>query len=49
MYYFNCVGLKTGNDLSIDITKTLLQYNLNSDYYDINRNNQLSPLLELKE
>ena len=44
----NCVGLKTGNGLSIDATTKLLQYNLNPNYFDINGNNQLSPVLELK-
>ena len=45
---FNCVGLKTGNGLSIDSTTKLLQYNLNPDYFNINVSSQLSPLFELK-
>jgi hypothetical protein len=51
--YFVMKGVKSNNGLSIDSTTKLLeyiiQYKLNSDYFNINASNQLSPVLELKE
>ncbi len=41
-------GVKSNNGLSIDSTTKLLEYKLNSDYFNINESNQLSPVLDFK-
>ena len=46
--YFVMKGVKNNNGLSIDTTTKLLEYKLNSDYFNINASNQLSPVFELK-
>jgi len=46
--YFVMKGVKANNGLSIDSTTKLLEYKLNSDYFNINASNQLSPVFELK-
>ncbi len=46
--YSNSKGVKTNNGLSIDSTTKLLEYKLNSDYFNINASNQLPPVFELK-
>ncbi len=43
-HYFVIKGVKTNNGLSIDSTTKLLEYKLNSDCFNINASNQLSPL-----
>ena len=39
---------KPNDGLSIDSTTKLLEYKLNSDYFNINASNQLSPVFEIK-
>jgi len=46
--YFVIKGVKINNGLSIDSTTKLLEYKINSDYFNINASNQLSPVFELK-
>jgi len=39
---------KPNNGLSIDTTTKLLEHKFNSDYFNINASNQLSPVFEFK-
>jgi hypothetical protein len=43
---FDCKGLKSNSGLLIDSVTKLLNYNLNTDYFNINASNQLSTVFE---